>query len=189
MMCNAEAVLKVSKRTLKEIAQAEEKKRKEKDKKENEKEHEAYTLGQKYFTHGESGLQAKDWKKILNYVLPASGSTQKVSSFTKTADIVDRLKQLEKHWSTYLPTIEPTCETDCDKDLENVSVGAANESIFPCSNTDVSAADFLPTNDQNDELKDQLNEEQSQGNSHGLRGDLDISCDEIDAANALIELV
>ena len=53
----------------------------------------------------------------------------------------------------------------------------------------MSALMIFPINDQNDESKDQLNEEQSQGNSHGLRGDLDISCDEIDAANTLIELV
>ena len=136
-----------------------------------------------------NAYKQQDWEKILNYVIPESGSTQKVSSFTKRANIVDRLKQLEKHWSTYSPTIEPTCKPDCDKDLENASVSAASIPIFLCSNADVSLIDFLPTNDQNDEPKDQLNEEQSQGKSHGLRGDLDISCDEIDAANALIELV
>ena len=111
-MCSLEAVLAVSERTIEDTAAAE--KRKQNKKIKNfEKEYEAFNLTQKYLTGGNSGLQAKDWKKILT-VLCQLPDQQKRSPFTKEKKdyCKNRLKNLSKHWSEYLPSTGPEPEEE-----------------------------------------------------------------------------
>ena len=63
MKCNSEAVLAVSKRTMREAAEGEVRKQNEKEKKNLEREEEAYLYNEKYMATGEVGRTAKDWKK------------------------------------------------------------------------------------------------------------------------------
>ena len=92
---------------MEEAKKEEARKQSEKDMKNYKRDKEAFNLRGKYLAGGEKYLAAKDWKKVLNYVLPALGSTKKLSLFTWVDDCKARLQKLERHWSEYLPVFSP----------------------------------------------------------------------------------
>ena len=47
-------------------------------------------------------LKLTDWKRIIMYVLPKSGSTEAPSRYNTMAKIQERLEQLEKPWHQYI---------------------------------------------------------------------------------------
>ena len=53
------------------------------------------------FTQGERMLLT-DWKKVVMYVLPKTGSTEAPSKYNTMAKIQERLNQLEKPWHEYI---------------------------------------------------------------------------------------
>ena len=61
---------------------------------------------QVFLRKGESVIKSSDWKKVILFVLPAAGQSDKASGYTKMNDIKKRLNALDKPWFQYIPVAD-----------------------------------------------------------------------------------